>query len=62
MDDIIKKIVAIIGDYHHDVESGFKVNEIHVLEWVNQFDEMDMEFILTELLHRYKALRLLMYF
>lgn len=51
MDDLIKKIVVIIGDYHHDLGSDFQMNEMHVLEWVNQFDEMDREFILTELLH-----------
>jgi len=51
MDDLIKDIVAIIGDYHHDLGSDFQMNDAHVLGWVNQFDVMDREFILTELLH-----------
>lgn len=54
MEDLINKIVAIVGDYYNDIDSDFRMNNDHVLAWISQFDEGDQEFILTEFLHLLK--------
>lgn len=54
MDELIKSICEIIADYRReDLGIGYRheVNEAHIKRWVEQFDEDDREFILTELLH-----------
>ncbi len=54
MDALIKQIVEILKDYRiEDIGWTYntKIDEEHVLKWVNQFDEGDREFILTEFLH-----------
>lgn len=51
MEQIAENIVAITKDYHSDYNEGFVMSSKHVLDWVNQFDEQDQEFVLNELLH-----------
>ena len=54
MEELIKKIVEILRDYRReDINWLYKteINEEHVTKWINQFDEDDREFILTEFLH-----------
>ena len=54
MDELIKKICELITDYRReDLGLGYRteVNEAHIKRWVEQFNEDDREFILTELLH-----------
>lgn len=51
MHQLAKTIVNITQDYHSDIEDGFRINTDHVIEWVNQFEETDREFILSELVH-----------
>jgi glutamate-1-semialdehyde aminotransferase len=46
---LTENIVAIIKDYHN--YCGFQFTTDHIINWVNQFDESDREFILAELLH-----------
>lgn len=50
MDAIIEKIVEIISPYREG-ELFVKIDQAHVGQWINQFNEDDREFILTELLH-----------
>jgi hypothetical protein len=52
MNKIAADIIAIIGDYRND--EGIKLNETDIINWVNQFDENDREFILTEFLYLLK--------
>ena len=49
MNLLAQHIVAIIKDYHNYL--GFQFTEEHIINWVNQFDEADREFILQEFLH-----------
>jgi hypothetical protein len=49
MNQLAQHIVAIIKDYHN--YRGFQFTEDHVINWVNQFEEGDREFVLQELLH-----------
>ena len=51
MEQIAENIVQITQDYHSDYNEGFVMSSKHVLDWVNQFDEQDQEFVLSELLH-----------
>ena len=54
MDELIEKIIDLIQDYRKDDISIFyrkKMNKAHLTKWVDQFEEEDREFILTELLH-----------
>lgn len=54
MEELIKQIVNIIKDYRRDdvgLTYSTVINEAHVVNWINQFDEDDREFILNELLH-----------
>lgn len=54
MEEKINKIVEIIGDYRIDDISWLyktKINNEYVGKWVNQFDELDREFLVDELLH-----------
>ena len=54
MDKLIEDIVKIIKGYRKD-DIGFfykqKIDEDHVKRWIEQFNEEDREFILTEFLH-----------
>ncbi|MCL9806030.1 hypothetical protein NAT51_10875 [Flavobacterium amniphilum] len=51
MEEIAEKIVLITNDYHSDYDNGFVMSSQHVIEWVNQFDADDREFVLNEVLH-----------
>lgn len=51
MEQLVDNIVELTGDYHSDYNSGFIMSSEHVINWVNQFEEDDRIFILTELLH-----------
>ncbi|MFC4739372.1 hypothetical protein ACFO3U_05140 [Flavobacterium ponti] len=51
MEQIAENIAQITKDYHSDYNEGFVMSSKHVLDWVNQFDEQDQEFVLNELLH-----------
>ena len=54
MEELIEKIVEIIGDYREeDINFLYqqRIDNNHVKRWIQQFDEDDREFILTELLH-----------
>ncbi|AMA48760.1 phosphoribosyltransferase-like protein [Flavobacterium covae] len=51
MEEIAREIALITKDYHSDYENGFVMSENHIMEWVNQFEIMDREFVLSELLH-----------
>ncbi|NOQ26300.1 MAG: hypothetical protein GQ564_13125 [Bacteroidales bacterium] len=53
MDDLVKKILEIIKGYRNgDIEMiTSPMNEDHIHCWIEQFDEDDQEFILSELLH-----------
>jgi hypothetical protein len=53
MQHLAETIVNITQDYHSDLEDGFRINTDHVIEWVNQFEEIDREFILSELVHMF---------
>src|SRR5687768_12960139 len=46
---LAKQIHAIIGDYEVQKDQLLSVQDI--IDWVNQFDQSDREFILSELLH-----------
>ena len=53
MEELIKQIVEILKDYRReDISWVYKteINEEHVTKWINQFDEEDREFILSEFL------------
>lgn len=54
MKELIKQIHEIIKDYRRE-DLNFlyrqEITEKHIENWINQFDEEDREFILTELLH-----------
>lgn len=45
MDELIEKIIKIIGSYREDIDAA------HINKWIEQFDEGDREFLLSELLH-----------
>jgi len=53
MEELIKKIVNIISDYRRD-DIGYtynqEINELHIKQWINQFNPDDREFVLSELL------------
>lgn len=54
MEKLITEIYKIIRDYRrHDI--GFlyhtEITKNHILNWINQFDENDRKFVLSELLH-----------
>ncbi len=54
MEELIEKIVEIIGDYREeDINFLYRqrIDSGHVNKWIQQFEEKDKEFILTELLH-----------
>lgn len=54
MEKLIKDIVKIIKGYRKDDIGLFyntKIDEAHVKRWVEQFNEEDREFLLSELLH-----------
>ncbi|HUS86204.1 MAG TPA: hypothetical protein VMW76_03105 [Bacteroidales bacterium] len=54
MDELIEKIIELIKDYRKDDRSIFyrqKMDKVHITKWIEQFDEDDREFILSELLH-----------
>lgn len=52
MQELSSQIYQIIQDYHCDECNAFEQGRI--LEWVNQFDENDREFVLQEFLHLLK--------
>lgn len=54
MEELIEKIIEIIKDYRKDDISIFynnKMDRAHITRWIEQFEENDREFILSELLH-----------
>ena len=54
MDDLIEKIIEIVKDYRKEDMNIFyrqKMDKTHIIKWIEQFDENDREFILSELLH-----------
>lgn len=54
MDDLIKKIIEIIKDYRKDdlsMSYNLQIDRAHIIKWVEQFEENDREFILSELVH-----------
>lgn len=51
MEELAQQIADITSDYHCDVQNDFQMTPEHILEWVNQFDEGDRVFILSELAH-----------
>jgi len=54
MDELINNILGIIKDYRRE-DLGFmyrqEITHEHIKSWINQFDEGDREFLLSELLH-----------
>ena len=54
MNELIEKIIEIIGSYREE-DKGFlyqtNIDNAHITRWIEQFNEDDREFILTELLH-----------
>ena len=52
MQQLAENIVTIISDYHN--YNGFQFTPEHVIEWVEQFEELDRTFILQEFLHLLK--------
>ena len=55
MEELARQISEIIWGYREDDIDGCSYNTLmtpeHVINWVNQFDENDREFLLSELLH-----------
>ena len=51
MEKIAENIVSITSDYHSDYNNGFVMTKEHVLDWSNQFEQTDREFVLSEVLH-----------
>lgn len=54
MEELINNICKFISDYRREdlgVNYSVEMNEAHIQRWVEQFNEDDREFILTELLH-----------
>lgn len=51
MEELAEQIAHITADYHCDVQDDFQMTPEHILEWVNQFEESDREFILSEFAH-----------
>jgi hypothetical protein len=49
MDKLAQDIVNVIGDYHND--QGFHFTSAHIIEWVNQFNLTDRQFLLEEFCH-----------
>lgn len=49
LESLTEDIFTITSDYHND--SGFEMSTGHVIGWVNQFEEADRVFILSELKH-----------
>jgi membrane-bound lytic murein transglycosylase MltF len=48
-EELVDQIFEIIKDYHSD--SCFEMTSERIIEWVNQFDEHDKNFVLSEFLH-----------
>lgn len=48
---MISQIQKILADYHCDSSPKFIMTEKHIESWINQFEESDREFILSEFLH-----------
>lgn len=46
---LAENICAVLNDYHS--QHNFKFTPDHVLRWVNQFDELNRQFLLEEFLH-----------
>lgn len=51
MDTKVEDIYSIIKDYHCDEADGSPISTKSIIQWVNQFDTNDRDFILDELLH-----------
>ncbi len=54
MDELISKIHNLIKDYRKEDKNIFyrqEIDEKHIKIWIEQFDEDDREFLLSELLH-----------
>lgn len=48
---LAENVAEIAQDYHSDYNEGFAMTSEHVLDWTNQFEETDREFVLSEVLH-----------
>jgi hypothetical protein len=46
---LVDQVFEIVKDYHAD--TGFEMTKNRIVEWVNQFDEHDRDFVLSEFLH-----------
>lgn len=51
IETLAAQIAHLTHDYHCDIEGGYRITPAHVVEWVQQFDEQDRAFILSELCH-----------
>ena len=51
LEKLAKDITSLTSDYHSDYNNRFVMTEEHVLDWSNQFEETDREFVLNEVLH-----------
>ena len=49
--NLAKDIASLTSDYHSDYNNGFAMTTEHVLDWSNQFEQGDREFVLSELLN-----------
>ncbi|WP_147462032.1 phosphoribosyltransferase-like protein [Chryseobacterium defluvii] len=53
-EELINKILEIIKDYRNDEDVSSRIYDMnyeHINRWINQFDETDQEFILSEFLY-----------
>lgn len=51
LENLAKDIASLTSDYHSDYNDGFAMTTEHVLDWSNQFEQGDREFVLSEVLH-----------
>ncbi|MBK8828156.1 MAG: hypothetical protein IPO26_16005 [Saprospiraceae bacterium] len=51
MDTKVEDIYSIIKDYHCDEADGSPISTESIIQWINQFDTNDRDFITDELLH-----------
>lgn len=55
MEELINEMYAIIGDFRNDEQNtAVQMTPNRIRRWINQFEEVDREFILTELTHIFK--------
>ena len=51
IEKLSENIATITKDYNSDYNEGFAMSPQHVLDWANQFEVDDREFVLSEVLH-----------